>query len=282
MIEKTKIELKGKPESSPVPESLLLEKAKTEADKIEIVSQKISNKEQSRKNLVVEVENLSYTFPDGTVALTDISFTVLEKEKVVIIGPNGAGKSTLLLLLDGLIDGRGSIKILGQEVKRKSARKIRPRVGLVFQNPDDQLFMPTVLDDVAFGLSNTKKLKEGWILDKVKTILRELKAEHLLYRSTMKLSLGEKKKVALAGVLVMEPEILLLDEPTSGLDPAGRRWLVSYLQNLDRTLVITTHNLEFAQQVGSRFILINQGRVVASGRKEEILDNKELLLANGL
>ncbi|MDD8021243.1 MAG: energy-coupling factor ABC transporter ATP-binding protein [Acidobacteriota bacterium] len=233
----------------------------------------------------VEVKGLSYTFPDGTVALQDVSFTVAEKEKVAIIGPNGAGKSTLLLLLNGLLRGQGLVKISGLEVCRRNVKVIRSRTGLVFQDPDDQLFMPTVLDDVAFGLclrSEDRYSQSGQIVEKVKDRLKELRAEHLINRSTMRLSPGEKKKVALAGVLITEPEILLLDEPASGLDPASRRWLEDYLMGLERMLIMTTHDLELARKVAQRIILMSGGRLVAEGGPEEILDNRELLEASGL
>ena len=233
----------------------------------------------------VEVRGLSYTFPDGTVALQDVSFSVAEKEKVAIIGPNGAGKSTLLLLLNGLLRGQGLVKISGLEVCRRNVKAIRSKTGLVFQNPDDQLFMPTVLDDVAFGLCPPSEDRDGQrrqVAEKVKSKLRELRAEHLINRSTMRLSPGEKKRVALAGVLITEPEILLLDEPTSGLDPASRRWLEDYLKGLERTLIMTTHDLELARKVAQRIVLMSRGQLVAEGSPEDILDDQELLEASGL
>ena len=233
----------------------------------------------------VEVRGLSYTFPDGTVALQDVSFSVAEKEKVAIIGPKGAGKSTLLLLLNGLLRGQGLVKISGLEVCRRNVKAIRSKTGLVFQNPDDQLFMPTVLDDVAFGLCLPSEDRDGQrrqVAEKVKSKLKELRAEHLINRSTMRLSPGEKKKVALAGVLITEPEILLLDEPTSGLDPSSRRWLEDYLKGLERTLIMTTHDLELARKVAQRIILMRRGQLVAEGSPEDILDDQELLEASGL
>ncbi|MBC7363107.1 MAG: ABC transporter ATP-binding protein [Candidatus Aminicenantes bacterium] len=231
---------------------------------------------------MIEVNNLSYRFPDGTQALHQVSLRVREKERVAVIGPNGAGKSTLLLLLDGLLAGEGRIKILGTEVGRGNLTHIRSKVGLVFQDPDDQLFMPSVLDDVIYGLCAKIKSPDPEAIEKAREILRQLNAEALLNRSTMSLSLGEKKKVALAGVLIMEPEVLLLDEPTSGLDPAARRWLISYLSGLNRTMIFTTHNLELASRLAHRVILLNAGRVVADGPAAEILSDEKLLLDNGL
>lgn len=231
---------------------------------------------------LIEVKDLSYRFPNGTLALHHVSFCVQEKERVAVMGPNGAGKSTLLLLLDGLLAGDGLIRIFGQPLNRHNLKFIRSKVGLVFQNPDDQLFLPSVLDDVLYGLAARKKSAAPEAIKKAEEILRELKAEGLVNRSTTSLSLGEKKKVALAGVLIMEPHVLLLDEPTSGLDPAARRWLENYLGGLDRTMIFATHNFDLASKLASRVILLNGGRLVADGPAAEILGNEKLLLENGL
>lgn len=231
---------------------------------------------------VITVRNLSYRFPDGTQALHRVSFSVQEKERVAVIGPNGAGKSTLLLLLAGLLAGEGEIIITGVELNRSSLKSIRSKTGLVFQNPDDQLFMPSVLDDVAYGLCVRKKSPDPEAVTKALEILNDMRVGSLASRSTMSLSPGEKKKVALAGVLVMEPEILLLDEPTSGLDPSSRRWLMKYLSGLDKTMIFATHNLELARSLAGRVILLNSGRLVADGPADEILNNESLLLDNGL
>lgn len=254
--------------------------------KTQIAGEAGEKTEMTSAEILLEVKNLGYVFPDGTVALQDINFVVSKNEKMAIIGANGAGKSTLLMLLNGLLGGRGLIKISGQELTSRTVKMIRQKVGLVFQNPDDQLFMPAVLDDVAFGLASRRKglseIERQEIVDKVKGILKELKAEHLIYRSTMHLSLGEKKKIALAGILITNPEILLLDEPTSGLDPAGRRWLESYLTRLDRTIIMATHDLDFARKVCRRVILLNRGQLAADGPGAQVLDKDELLRANGL
>lgn len=231
---------------------------------------------------VITVRNLSYRFPDGAQALHRVSFSVQEKERVAVIGPNGAGKSTLLLLLAGLMAGEGEIIITGVELNRSSLKSIRSKIGLVFQNPDDQLFMPSVLDDVAYGLCARIKSAAPEAREKALEILNRMKAGGLAERSTMSLSPGEKKKVALAGVLVMEPEILLLDEPTSGLDPSSRRWLMKYLSGLDKTMIFATHNLELARSLADWVILLNSGRLVADGPADEILNNESLLLDNGL
>lgn len=265
---------------------------------------KDQNKDKHLSRKAVEVIRLTYTFPDGTLGLKDISFSVEEGEKLVIIGPNGSGKTTLLLNLNGLLRGQGIIRLFGLDLNQKTMPQIRKRLGLVFQNPDDQLFMPTVLDDVAFSLSyslkeSLNKPKIGRekeddddqvqrptsrvaIIDKVRKVLKELNAENLMERSTFKLSLGEKKKIALAGVLIHEPEILLLDEPTLGLEPATRRWLINYLRNVKKTVMATTQDMDFAWELADKVILLNQGRMVAFGPKEDILTNKNMLEENGL
>jgi cobalt/nickel transport system ATP-binding protein len=226
--------------------------------------------------LALEVNQLSYTFPEGAIAIRDISFSVTDGEKLMIIGPNGAGKSTLLLHVNGLLRGKGEVKIFGEPITRKNLRKIRTRVGLVFQNPDDQLFMPTVFDDVAFGLFGLLKDKQA-IEEKVLAILKELEIDHLATRSPLRLSPGEKKKVSLAAVLVLQPEILVLDEPSSGLDPGSRRWLTNYLKNFNKTLIVATHDLDFAWEIGQKIIAMDRGETVARGGKEEILGNRDLL-----
>ncbi|MCX7973658.1 MAG: ATP-binding cassette domain-containing protein [Candidatus Aminicenantes bacterium] len=252
----------------------------------------------------IEIEGLTYTFPDGTLALENITFSLDEGKKMVIIGPNGSGKTTLLLNLRGLLRGQGTIRFFGEELNDRNIQLLGKKIGLIFQNPDDQLFMPTVFDDVAFGLTLSLKGKSSFkkikriretepeeiqldqetqrIVNRVKNILRELKAAHLLTRSTLKLSLGEKKKVALAGVLVLEPEVLLLDEPTLGLDPGTRRWLINYLRDSKKTIIATTQDMEFAWELAEQVVLINQGKIIALGSKEEILSDQDLLEAHGL
>jgi len=229
----------------------------------------------------IELEHLSYTFPDGTEALRDVSFYVERGEKSVIIGPNGAGKSTLLLHLNGLLRGQGAVRILGQLIDRNNLKKIRAEVGLVFQNPDDQLFLPTPFDDVAYGLFNLSADREE-IAGKVRRILGELEVEHLAGKPSVHLSPGEKKRMSLATVLVLEPEILVLDEPSSDLDPGSRRWLVDYLKKRDATMLLATHDLDLAWEIGQKIILMNKGRVVAEGTKSQILGDRALLEQNHL
>ncbi|MDI6846417.1 MAG: ABC transporter ATP-binding protein [Candidatus Saccharicenans sp.] len=231
---------------------------------------------------VMEVYNLSYTYPDGTPALNKVSFRVNEGEKIAIIGPNGAGKSTLLLHLCGLLRGKGRIKILGHELNRENLKFIRSKTGFLFQNTDDQLFLPTVFDDVAFGLMAGKNLPQVEIKKRVECILEKMKISHLADRSILHLSPGEKKKVALAGALVTEPEILLFDEPTAGLDPAGRRWLIAELKSLNKTMLIATHDLDFVTNVARRTMLMSRGCLIAEGPTPNILSDEKLLLESGL
>ncbi len=234
----------------------------------------------------VEVQNLSFNFPDGTRALKNVSFSVGEGEKVAIMGPNGAGKSTLLLILNGILRGKGLVRIKGLELNHRHARLIRSQTGLLFQDPDDQLIMSVVLDDVAFGLCSHHEFKESEkrdeIIRRIRKQLAELGIEHLIHRSTLRLSLGEKKKVALAGVLIKEPEILLFDEPAAGLDPAGRRWLEAYLLSLKKTVILATHDLDLARKICQKAILLHQGEVLVMGSAEEVLSNQEFLTLAGL
>lgn len=230
---------------------------------------------------IIEIKDLSYTYPDGNRALVDISLDVYEGECLGIIGPNGAGKSTLLLHLNGLLNGDGDIKIFGRGVLKEDIPFIRRKVGFVFQDPEDQLFMPTVYDDVAFGPKNLG-LKEEQLIERVNYALDEVnladKKHHLSYH----LSLGEKKRVAIATVLSMDPEVLVLDEPNSNLDPSSRRHLISLLKSLDITKVIASHDLEMVLELADSVVLLDRGRIINQGATKEILSNKSLLESHGL
>jgi cobalt/nickel transport system ATP-binding protein len=228
------------------------------------------------RNKVLEVKQLSFTYPDQTCALRGVSFVVHRGETLAIIGPNGAGKSTLLLHLNGVLRGRGRVEVLSESISRKNLRQIRSKVGLVFQDPDDQLFMPTIFDDVAFGLVQQERPADE-IKERVMRILGALSLEGLERRSAAHLSLGEKKKAALATVLVLEPEILVLDEPASGLDPGTRRDLIRLLKKFSMTKIIASHDLDLVAEIASRLILIDSGKVIAQGDPEEILGNQQLL-----
>jgi len=220
---------------------------------------------------LLEIQNLSYRYPDGTKALDNISLQLKEGENLVILGPNGSGKTTFLLQINGTLNGEGTVWIGGVQVTKANLAEIRRRVGIVFQDPDDQLFMPTVLEDVMFGPLNL-----GWALNEAEVRSREVLskvgiAADLLRRPPFHLSAGEKRRVALAGVLVMEPQLLLLDEPTTSLDPPGQRALLNLLHRLPHPKLIATHDLHFAAALSSRAIFLDSGRLVADGELEHVV-----------
>jgi energy-coupling factor transporter ATP-binding protein EcfA2 len=233
----------------------------------------------------VKITNLSYCFHDGSRALDDISFTVTAGEKVGIIGPNGAGKSTLLWHLNGILPDKpgdsSPVTILGLPVIQKNLAVIRSHVGLLFQNPDDQLFCPTVGEDVAFGPLQLGK-KEPELREIVRRALGVAGMTGFENRPTQHLSQGEKHRVCLAGVLACEAQILALDEPTSDLDPRGRRELRELLQVLPVTQIIATHDLELVVELCQRVIVMDNGRIIADGPTTELLDNEPLMLTHGL
>jgi len=225
---------------------------------------------------VIEINHLSYNYPDGTPALRDIDLEVHRQESVAILGPNGAGKSTLLYHLNGTLMGDGRVAILGLPVERKNLKEIRSKVGLVFQSPEDQLFCPTVFDDVAFGPLNMG-LDEKEVRHRVERALEMMGLEGFEGRSAHHLSEGEKKRVALATVLSMDSEILALDEPTDNLDPAGSRTLIERIQLVPRTRVIVTHHLPVAVDLCERAVLLQGGRKVEDLPTQELLKDRGLL-----
>ena len=233
----------------------------------------------------IQVEKLSYRYPDGREALREVCFSVGEGERVALVGPNGAGKSTLLLHLNGLLPDQPSsspsVTVFGTPMTGANLPALRSQVGLLFQDPDDQLFCPTVREDVAFGPAQLGL--EGVALEKrVTECLAEVGLAGFEERLPHHLSRGEKRRVCLAGVLACEAKILVLDEPTSDLDPRGRRELKELLHRLPVTQVIATHDLEFAVELCSRVIVLDQGKVVAEGATAEILSDDELMRAHGL
>ncbi len=231
---------------------------------------------------IIRVRNLDYIYPDGTKALKGMDLDIFKGESVGLIGPNGAGKSTLLLHLNGILKGpQGSVEILGMKVEEKDLIKIRQKVAIVFQQPDDQLFMPTVFDDVAFGPINAGYSKEK-VKGKVKEALKEVRMEDCEKRCSHHLSFGEKKRISLATVLSMQPEILILDEPTSNLDPRARRHLIKLLKNLNLTRIVAGHDLELILDICPRVILLDEGKIVANGNTREVLSNKSLMESHGL
>jgi len=230
----------------------------------------------------IEVEHLSYNYPDGRRALYDVSLQIGMGEKVALVGPNGAGKSTLLLHLNGILmstDGR--VRACGFEMRKENLGKVRAGVGLVFQNPDDQLFSPTVFDDVAFGLLY-QGLPEVEVRARVAQALATVGIADFGSRASYRLSTGEKKRVALATVLAMDPEILVLDEPTSGLDPRGRRSFINLLRSLSQTMLVATHDLNLVRELLPRTVVLDGGRVVADGATTDILTDAPLRAAHGL
>jgi cobalt transport protein ATP-binding subunit len=229
----------------------------------------------------IEIHDLHFAYPDGRQALRDVSLRVQPGEKVALVGPNGAGKSTLLLHLNGILQGDGRVRVMGQRVAEPHLARIRAQVGLVFQDPDDQLFSPTVFDDVAFGPIYAG-LPEEEVERRVAWALAQVGLGEYADRISHHLSLGEKKRAAIATVLSMQPDILALDEPTAGLDPRARRKLIELLQALPQTMLTATHDLRLVAEAFPRTVVLDGGRVVADGRTEELLADKDLLDAHGL
>ncbi len=229
----------------------------------------------------VEVRDVRFTYPDGREALRGINLHLAPGEKVALVGPNGAGKSTLILLLAGLLKGQGSIRIFGEELTEKNVRRLRARLGVVFQDPDDQLFSPTVFDDVAFGPLYAG-LPEAEVRERVAWALDQVGLAGFEKRLSHHLSLGEKKRAAIATVLAMQPEVLVLDEPAAGLDPRARRRLIAVLRDLPQAMLLATHDLWLVEELLPRTVLLNGGTVVADGPTAAILTNKRLLETHGL
>lgn len=225
---------------------------------------------------IIIIEELSYSYPDGTQALRNVSLNVFPGEKVGIIGANGAGKSTLILHLNGLFLTDGKVEIGGTPVSRKTVKEIRRRVGLVFQNPDDQLFCPTLYDDVAFGPRNMG-IGEEKMAGIVEQTLAKVGLDGKGNRGSFHLSFGEKRRASLATVLSMSPEILVFDEPTSGLDPRGRTEIIKLLDSIGGTQIIVSHDLTNLKRMVERVVLMAEGEVIADGSVEEILSDEELL-----
>ena len=230
----------------------------------------------------VEIKDLHYTYPDGTAALRGLSFRIGHGETVALVGANGAGKSTLLLHLNGcLIPEAGTVRIGDFPLTKKTLPHVRRTVGMVFQDPDDQLFMPSVFDDVAFG-PIYQGLKEAEVRARVDKALDEVHMRDYVKRVSHHLSVGEKKRIAIATVLSMQPEILVLDEPTAGMDPRARRTLINQLRELPQTMLVSTHDLRLVQELFPRTIIMDDGRVVADGPTSQLLNDEALLNAHGL
>lgn len=230
----------------------------------------------------VDIEHLLYCYPNGPIVLDDISLHMQAGERVALVGPNGAGKSTLMLHLNGILRAEsGAIHLCGYDLSDATLRAIRRTVGLVFQNPDDQLFSPTVFEDVAFGPIYQGCSSEE-IHRRVATALAAVHMEGYADRISHHLSVGEKKRIAIATVLSMDPEILVLDEPTAGLDPRARRSFMNVLSELNQTMLVATHDLALVRELFPRTIVMVSGRIIADGNTTDILENHEFLAANGL
>jgi cobalt/nickel transport system ATP-binding protein len=230
----------------------------------------------------VEVSHLSFAYPDGHPALRDVTLSIAPGEKVALLGPNGAGKSTLILHLNGILKTQtGSVCVAGLDVNQKNLGRVRAAVGLVFQNPDDQLFSPTVFDDVAFG-PIYQGLKETDVRSRVDEALAAVRMSDYKNRVSHHLSTGEKKRIAIATVLSMRPEILVLDEPTAGLDPRARRSLINLIRELPQTMLVATHDIRMVVELFERSVIMDGGEVVADGPSRQILADEALLDAHGL
>ncbi len=229
----------------------------------------------------IQVRDLNFSYPDGREALCGISLTVGQGEKVALVGPNGAGKSTLILLLAGLLKGEGTIRFLGEELGDGNLKRLRARMGLVFQSPDDQLFSPTVFDDVAYGPLYAG-LGENEVRDRVAWALAQVGLAGFEQRLSHHLSLGEKKRAAIATVLAMHPDVLMLDEPSAGLDPRARRRLIALLNSLPQTMLVATHDLRLVEELLPRTVVMDEGRIVADGPTERIMGDRGLLEVHGL
>ncbi len=229
----------------------------------------------------LEVRELHYAYPDGHSALSGVSFALGAGEKLALVGPNGSGKSTLMLHLAGGIAAQAGAVLLRGAPVGKDLKRLRSAVGLIFQDPDDQLFMPRVLEDVAFGLvANGTSVGEAQ--ERALGIMEALNIAHLAERPPHKLSGGEKRMAALAGILVMRPDIVVLDEPSAALDPRARRRVIEALAALDKPMILATHDLDMALDVCGRAIVLYEGRITADGELRSVLGDEALLGRNGL
>lgn len=229
----------------------------------------------------IEVKDLRFTYPDGRVALRGVDLLVAPGEKVALVGPNGAGKSTLMLHLNGILRDQGEVFVCGRRVEDQTLVSVRASVGLVFQDPDDQLFSPTVFEDVAFG-PLYMGLSEADIHARVRRALEAVELQGYGDRISHHLSGGEKKRVAIATVLSMDPQILVLDEPTAGLDPRARRCLIQLLRDLPQTMLISSHDIPMVNELFERTVVIDEGAVVFDGSTQALMADHDLLERHGL
>ena len=229
-----------------------------------------------RTGLAVEADELSYRYPDGTLALQNIHLRVKTGEKVAVTGPNGSGKSTLITLLNGVRRGNGRLKIFDIPVNKHDLTLVKQKVGLIFQNPDDQLFCPTIFEDVAFGPLNLGLSREK-VEQRVKEALHNVGLNGYEQRSSFHLSYGERKLASIATVIAMQPQLIAADEPTSNLDLAHRRKIIQWFKTCRQTVVMTTHDLDMALETCDRVIVLHRGKIVADGATRQILTDQNLL-----
>ena len=232
-----------------------------------------------KNGVALSLKDVYYSYPDQTKAIDSVSIEIYHGEKVGLIGPNGAGKSTLVSLLNGVLTGQGKIEVFGTVLTPQTVKTARYKVGIVFQNPDDQLFCPTVYEDVAFGPNNFGYGKEE-VCQRVTKALSEVGLEGYENRSSLHLSYGEKKLASIATVLSSNPELIALDEPSSNLDPFHRRKIIEWINQSDRTLIIATHDLDMVAETADRVIVLNQGKIVFDGSTVDVLTNRSLLENN--
>ena len=230
---------------------------------------------------VVDARALTYDYPNGRRALDALTLSVGHGERVAILGPNGAGKTTFVLHLNALLRGSGHLAVAGMTVTDKTVRDLRARVGLVFQDPDDQLFMPTVREDVAFGPMNLGATRDE-AAERSERALASVRMLDAIDRAPHELSMGERRRVAIATVLAMDPALLVLDEPSANLDPRARRELLDVLATIDQTMLVVTHDLPFAAELCERAVILSAGRIVADGACDGILGNAPLLVEHDL
>ena len=226
---------------------------------------------------MIDIKNLTVSYADATVAIKDLSLQIDDGDSIALIGGNGAGKTSLMLAIVGILSAdSGSITVADVEVNKKNLETIRKWVGLVFQNPDDQLFMPRTYDDIAFGPRGYGH-SEDEIAEKVGMALKLLNIEHLKDKSSLKLSYGERRSVAIASIMVMNPRIIMFDEPTAFLDPKARRNLINKLKDFPQTKIIATHDINFARETCNRAVILENGTSIKEGTAEELLSDIHLL-----
>ena len=230
---------------------------------------------------VLSVRDLHFSYHHEHLALRGVSFELCEGDKVALVGPNGAGKSTLMLHLNGILSGQGDVIIGDERITRDNLPAVRAKVGVVFQSPDDQLFSPTVFEDVAFGPLHMGLPKDE-VFKRVDTALEAVQMSGFKDRLSHHLSVGEKKRIAIATVLSMNPQILILDEPSAGLDPRARRTLINLLRDLPITMLVSTHDMKLVEELFPRTIVMDEGLIVADGDTKEILSDEKFLNEHGL